>query len=65
MMVNAQGHVHSVCLHWEGLPRLLWEMLSASGYPYPPLYEGHDFMEGSVSRCSVTLTIPQDPLNVE
>jgi len=40
-------------------------MLSASGYPYPPLYEGHDFTEGGVHRCSVTLTIPQHPLNVE
>jgi hypothetical protein len=40
-------------------------MLSAFGYPYPPLYEGRDFMEGGVHRCSVTLTIPQHPLNVE
>jgi len=57
--------MHSLFLHWEGLPRLLWEMLSVSGYPYPPLYEGHDFMKDGVRRCSVTLTIPQHPLNVE
>ena len=64
-MMDAQCHVHSLCLHWEGLSRLLWEMLSLSGYPYPPLYEGHDFMEGGVRRCSATLTIPQHPLIVE
>ena len=57
--------MHSLFLHWEGLPRLLWEMLSVSGYPYPPLYEGHDFMKDGVRHCSVTLMIPQHPLNVE
>ena len=61
VMVDVQGHVHSVCLHWEGLPCLLWEMLSAAGYPYPPLYEGHDFMEGGVRHCNVTLIVPPAP----
>jgi len=34
-----------------------------AGYPQPPLYEGHDFVESGVRRCSVTMVIPQHPLN--
>ena len=64
-MMDALGNVHSLCLHWERLLRLSWELLSASGYPYPPLYEGHDFMEGGVRRCSVTLTIPGAPIVIQ
>ena len=41
----------------------VWELLSAAGYPQPPLYEGHDFVESGVRRCSVTMVIPQHPLN--
>jgi len=63
VVIDEQGHVHSACLHWDGLPRHLWELLSAAGYPQPPLYEGHDFVESRVRRCSVTMVIPQHPLN--
>ena len=63
VMMDAQGHVHSACLHWDRLPHHLWELLSADGYPQPPLYEGHDFMESGVRRCSMTMVILQHPLN--
>ena len=63
VVIDAQGHVHSACLHWDGLPRRLWELLSAAGYPQPLLYDGHDFVESGVRRCSVTMVIPQHPLN--
>ena len=49
VVIDEQGHVHSVCLHWDGLPRRLWELLSAAGYPQPPLYDGHDFKEDGVA----------------
>ena len=57
-VIEEQGHVHSACLHWDGLPRHLWELLRAAGYPQPPLYDGHDFVESRVRRCSVTMVIP-------
>ena len=63
VVMDAQGHVHSACLHWDGLPRRRWELLSAAGYPQPPLYEGHDFVESGVRRCSMTMVILQHPLN--
>ena len=61
-MIDEQGHVLSACLHLDGLPHHLWELLRAAGYPQPPLYDGHDFVESGVRRCSVTM-IPQHPLN--
>ena len=63
VVIDEQGHVHSACLHWDGLPRRLWELLSAAGYPQPPLYEGHDFVESGVRRCSMTMVILHHPLN--
>ena len=63
LVVDAQGHVHSACLHWDGFPRRLWELLSAAGYLQPPIYDGHEFVEDGVRRCSVTMVIPQHPLN--
>ena len=62
-MVDEQGHIHSACLHWEGMPSLLWEMLSTAGYQEPPLYDGFEFVEAGVRRCLVVMTIPQHPLN--
>ena len=63
MFVDKQGHFHSACLHWDGMPRLLWEMLSTAGYPHPPLYEGFNFIEMGVQRCTLMMTMPQHPLN--
>ena len=37
-------------------PFFLWELLSAMGYPNPPLNEGYDFVEAGVHRCIVTMT---------
>jgi len=65
VVIDEHGHVHSACLHWDGLPRLLWELLSVAGYPQPPLYEGHNFVEDGVRQCSVTMVIPQHPHNIE
>jgi len=63
VVIDAQGHVHLACLHWDGLPCRLWELLRAAGYPQPLLYDGHDFVESGVRRCSVTMVILQHPLN--
>ena len=63
VVIDEHGHMHSACLHCDGLPHCLWEMLCAAGYPQPPLYDGHDFVESGVRRCSVTMVIPQHPLN--
>ena len=63
LVVDAQGHVHSACLHWDRFPRRLWELLSVAGYLQPPIYDGHEFKEDGVRRCSVTMVIPQHPLN--
>ena len=63
LVVDAQGHVHSTCLHWDGFPRRLWELLSAAGYLQPPIYDDHEFVEDGVRRCSVPMVIPQHPLN--
>jgi len=62
-VIDEQGHVHSVCLHWEGMPRLLWKLLSVAGYPNLLIYEGFEFVEMGVRRYSVVMTIPQHPLN--
>ena len=64
VVIDEHGHVHSAWLHWDGLSRLLCELLSAARYPQPPLYEGHDFVEDGVRSCSVTMVIPQHQLNV-
>ena len=45
------------------MSRLLSEMLSTAGYPHPPLYEGFNFIEMGVQRCTVMMTISQHPLN--
>ena len=63
VVVDEEGHFHSACLHWDGMPRLLWEMLSAAGYPHPPLYEGFNYVERAVQHCTVMMTTPQHPLN--
>lgn len=63
MMVDEEGLVHSVCLHWEGFPSILWEVLNIASYPNPPLYVGREFVDMGVRQCRVNMTIPQHPLN--
>jgi hypothetical protein len=63
VVIDEHEHVHSACLHCAGLPRRLWELLSAAGYPQPPLYEGHNFAEDGVRYYSVTIVIPQHSHN--
>ena len=65
VVVDEQGHIHSACLHWEFMPALLWEMLSAAGYPNLPLYGGFDFVEMGVCHSRVVMMILQHPLNPE
>ena len=55
--------MHSACLHWDGFPCRLWELLSAAGYLQPLIYDGHDFVEDGVRRYSVMMVIPQHRLN--
>jgi hypothetical protein len=54
-------HLHTNALHWEGLPRLLWESLSLFFYTEPPQYDGVEYREEDVHRCRVLMTIPQHP----
>jgi hypothetical protein len=56
------GHLHTNALHWEGLPRLLWESLRLFFYTEPPQYDGVEYREESVPQCKVKMTIPQHPL---
>ena len=63
MVIDEHEHVHSACLHWDGLPRRLWQLLSAAGYPQLPSYEGHSFVENGVLRCSVRMEVLQHPHN--
>lgn len=65
MIVDEQGRFHSACLHWDGFPSILWTVLSASGYPHPPLYVGQEFEETGVLQCRVNMTIPQHPFHPE
>jgi hypothetical protein len=55
------GHLHTNALHWEGFPRLLWELLSLFYYTKPPQYDGVEYREEGVPRCRVKMTIPQLP----
>jgi hypothetical protein len=39
------GHLHTNALHWEGFPRLLWELLRLFFYTSP-----HSMMEWNIGR---------------
>ena len=55
------GYAHTNWLYWEGFPRILWDTLRIFHYPEPPRYNGRQFSEEGVQKCSVTMTIPQHP----
>jgi hypothetical protein len=55
------GHLHTNALHWEGIPRLLWESLRSFLYTEPPQYDAVEYLEEGVRRCRVRMTIPQHP----
>jgi hypothetical protein len=65
MGVDEEGCVQSECLHWEGLPSILWDVLSAAGYPSPPRYMGREFMEMGVTWCQVHMTLLPPPAHPE
>ena len=46
----------------EGFPSILWEVLSATGYPVPPVYMVQLYEEHPVPRCRVWLTLEPHPL---
>jgi hypothetical protein len=54
---DADGTICTNGLHWEGLPRLAWEALSAAGYLTPPTYEVSEFERYGVPRCRVIVTV--------
>jgi hypothetical protein len=58
---DQEGHFHTNALHWEGLPRLLWESLSLFHYTESPQYDGVEYHEEGVPRCQVKMIIPQHP----
>jgi hypothetical protein len=59
------GHLHTNALHWEGFPRLLWKSLCLFFYTEPPQYDGVQYREEGVPRCSVKMTIPQHPFRYQ
>ncbi|RLN41176.1 uncharacterized protein C2845_PM01G44810 [Panicum miliaceum] len=65
MMVDEDGRVHSQCLHWEGFPSILWDVLRTAGYLIPPRYAGLEFAENGVTQCRVNVTIFPHPLHPE
>ena len=46
---DEDGWVRSTCLHREGLPVLLWEVLQEFGHTEPPQYYGRVSFEGGIS----------------
>jgi hypothetical protein len=64
MVVDEDGCMHSECLHWEGFPSILWDIMSAAGYPSPPHYVGREFMEMGVTRCQVHMTLLPPPAHL-
>jgi hypothetical protein len=48
----------------EGIPSILWEVLSSAGYPTPPLYTVQLYEEHRVPRCQVWLTLEAHPLQL-
>ena len=65
MVIDAQGNYVSECLHWEGFPLILWEVLSAAGYAHPPQYVGHEFDKDGVTRCRLNFTLVAHPVHPE
>jgi hypothetical protein len=58
---DTDGMIRTNGLHWEGLPRLAWEALSAAGYTTPPIYEVSEFERLAVPRCRVIVTVLPHP----
>jgi hypothetical protein len=50
-------------LSHEGFPSILWDVLSSTGYPTPPLYMVQPYEEHRVPSCQVWLTLEAHPYN--
>ncbi|KAG2660800.1 hypothetical protein PVAP13_1KG459905 [Panicum virgatum] len=55
---DEDGWVRSTCLHREGLPVLLWEVLQEFGYTESPQYYGRVSSEGGISGWEARLRVP-------
>ena len=53
---DEDGPAHSECLHWEGFPSILWEVMRDAGYLSPLRYVGEEYHEQGVARCCVRMT---------
>jgi hypothetical protein len=65
VVVDERGFTHSECLHWEGFPAILWDLLRTIGYTTPPQYAGYEFEEHGVPHCRVQLTLWSHPVYPE
>ena len=61
MAFDTEGRAHSACIHWEGFPSILWEVMRDAGYPSPPCYVGEEYLERGVVRCRVRMTHTPHP----
>ena len=55
---DEDGWVRSTCLHREGHPVLLWEVLQEFGHTEPPQYYGRVSSEGGISGWEARLRVP-------
>ena len=55
---DEDGWVRSTCLHREGLPVLLWEVLQEFGHTEPPQYYGCVSSKGGISGWEARLRVP-------
>jgi hypothetical protein len=63
--IEVVGTIRTDALHWEGFPRILWEILSEVGYTTPPLYEVVSFWDQGVPYARSTATVLPHPEHPE
>ena len=63
IVVTPEGIMLSACLHWEGFPAILWDVLRPFGYSQPPYYIGREYLELGTQRCHVQLTLLPTPMH--
>ena len=63
MVFDENQRAHSACLHWEGFPSILWDVMCNAGYIRPLRDVGEEFQEMGVARCRVHLTHEPHPVH--
>ena len=63
MVFDENQRAHSACLHWEGFPSILWDVMCNAGYIRPLRDVGEEFQEMGVARCRVYLTHEPHPVH--